>query len=85
MNELTGKTSKQVLYFDASKSVWRNGLAIPEGRQFSKAIQVDNKLIVTLGGNDQGKCPANIIFDGKVWSVSKSTPVMYEDCKEVYG
>lgn len=69
-NESTGTTSQKVVYY--TKSGWKNGVSIPEGRHFSKAIQVGNKLVVTLGGNDAGNCPANIIFDGSKWTQSKA-------------
>ena len=48
-------------------------LELPEGRCFAKAIQVDDKLVITLGSTGKGTdIPSNIIFDGEKFTVSEA-------------
>ena len=46
---------------------------MPSGRACAKAVQVGNKLIVTLGTDGTESTPKNLIFDGSKWTVSKAT------------
>lgn len=71
-NQGKGICSKKVKSFDAEKGVWEQVVALPEGRCFSKALQVGNKLVVTLGGNGKDDVPKNLIFNGKNWGTSKA-------------
>ena len=71
--------SRLVKIYDPVTKKWSKGPALPEGRAGGKALQSGNKLIYTLGyseaqnGTDpmDQKYPANLIFDGKKWTVSK--------------
>lgn len=64
---------KDVYVYDVNKAQWSKGVSMPEGRVASKAIQVGDKLIVTLGGDGSENCPSNLIFDGKSWKKSKQS------------
>lgn len=63
--------SKDVYAFDLLTNKWNKSSALPEGRAFGKAIQIGNKLVLTLGCCDNtGTMPANLIFDGVTWKKS---------------
>lgn len=51
-------------YSTASKK-WYSAKSLPEGRAYSKAIQVGKKIVVTLGSNGTMNVPANLIYDGQ--------------------
>lgn len=68
----TNEASKKVFYYNIEKKEWEAKTSMPEGRFGSKALQVGNKLVVTLGGTDKEECPSNYIFDGSTWTVSKA-------------
>ena len=72
LNEAKGIMSKQVKYYDASKKIWMQDANLPEERCFAKAMQVGNKLVVTLGKTENESIPKALIFDGKEWRVSKA-------------
>jgi subtilisin family serine protease/uncharacterized protein YjdB len=68
LNEATTQASDQVVYYQNSK--WNSAKTLPAARFASKALQTGSKLVVTLGGNNEGTCPVNMIFDGTNWSSS---------------
>ncbi|MDO5154551.1 MAG: S8 family serine peptidase [Eubacteriales bacterium] len=74
-NETTGAFNKNVYRYNVSatgEQKWQTVAALPEGRAFAQGIQVGNKLVVTLGAKDlNGTSPANLVFDGSAWKVSK--------------
>jgi len=71
--------TKNVHIYDPKTKKWSKGPALKEARAGGKALQVGSKLIYTMGyapgqtGVDvlDQKYPANLIFDGKQWTVSK--------------
>lgn len=65
--------SDKVQYYDSTKKIWTAAPSLPEARCFSKAMQVGNRLIVTLGGDGENETVSNLIFDGKNWTVSKAS------------
>lgn len=71
--------------YDTNTKKWSKGISMPEGRFASKALQTGNKLVVTLGGNGTEQCPANLIFDGKTWTVSKAQLSLFDMEKYYYG
>lgn len=72
LNEKNGRTSKQVKCYDEKNKNWTQCMILPEGRAFAKAMQVGNKLVVTLGANDTEEVPKALIYDGNEWKVSKA-------------
>ena len=64
--------SKSVFKYDAENNTWKDAPELPEGRVYAKALQSGNKLVVTLGGNNDGVTESNLIFDGETWSKSKT-------------
>ena len=72
LDEVKGQPVKDVYVYDIAKNQWSKSADLPEARFASNAVQVGNKLVVTLGGNGTEACPQNLIFDGKNWSVSKA-------------
>lgn len=71
-DEVKKQCSRMVMSYDVNKKTWSKAQQLPEGRAFSKALQVGGSLIVTLGCGDQEGCPVNLIYNGKSWSVSKA-------------
>lgn len=66
--DMTNHTaSKEVQMFNPDTRQWSQKPKLPEGRFLSIGKQVGDKLIVTLGGNDAGDCPKNLVFDGASW------------------
>lgn len=75
-NEQTESFGTEMWNYDLNKKAWTKDKNLPQGRAFSKAIQVQDKLIVTLGCCDEeGSYPANLIYNGNGWTVSKSGTV----------
>ncbi len=56
----------------AEQPEWKMVARLPEGRCFAKAIQVGDKLVITLGGNGTEDVPDNLIYDGRKFTVSKA-------------
>lgn len=79
VNATSMEASTKVFSYDKDKKVWKSGVDLPEGRYASKALQVGDKLVITLGGNNKKECPANLIFDGKVWTISKAKLAPFEE------
>lgn len=72
-NTATGECSKAVYSFDMEREEWIEETQMPEGRCFAKAVQSDDTLVVTLGGNGQNEeLPKNLIYDGKTWTVTNA-------------
>lgn len=57
---------------DLPQPEWKIFSSLPEGRCFAKAVQVGDRLVLTLGGNGSEEIPANLIYDGMSFSVSKA-------------
>ncbi len=75
LNEDKMKFGTDVYSYDLITKKWAKAASLPEGRAFSKAMQTDGKLVVTLGCCDEtGKYPVNLIYDGATWK--KSTAVI---------
>jgi len=68
--------SNEMWNYDLGKKAWTKDKNLPQGRAFSKALQVKDKMVVTLGCyDDEGSYPANLIFNGNGWAVSKAGAV----------
>lgn len=74
-----------VYVYDVKTKKWSKGVSMPEGRFAGKALQVGNNLVVTLGGNGTEQCPANLIFDGRSWKVSKVQLNLFDMETYYYG
>lgn len=85
LDESTNTPVSDVYVYDVNTNQWSNGVSMPEGRFASQAVQVGNKLVVTLGGDGTELCPKNLIFDGKNWSVSKAQLNVYETAVYDHG
>lgn len=72
-DEAKKQCSTMVMSYDVNKKAWNKAQQLPDGRAFSKALQVGGSLIVTLGCGDQEGCPVNLIYNGKSWSVSRAS------------
>lgn len=59
-----------VYKYDIKTKEWHQETSMPEGRFAGTAMQVGDKLVVTLGGNGTDKCPVNLVFDGDSWTSS---------------
>lgn len=57
---------------DLPQPEWNMIGRLPEGRCFAKAVQVGDKLLITLGGNGSEEVPSNITYDGSKFTVSKA-------------
>ena len=57
--------SIKVFKYNAEDRIWEEAAEMPEGRVYAKALQVDDKLVVTLGGNSENNICKNMIFDGE--------------------
>lgn len=66
------KITTNVYKYDMDKDKWIESIEIPEGRVASKAIQVGNKLVVLMGGNETGTMPEPLIFNGTTWKKSQT-------------
>ena len=53
--------------YSLSAKKWTTVAKLPSGRACAKAVQVGNKLIVTLGTDGTESTPKNLIFDGSKW------------------
>ncbi len=76
----TEKLSTKVYKYSSSDQEWKESVALPEGRILAKALQVNDKLVVTLGGSDGDNQFDNLIFDGKEWKKSKACFANTKDC-----
>lgn len=74
-----------VYVYDVKSKKWSKGVSMPEGRFAAKALQIGDKLVVTLGGNGTEQCPKNLIFNGKSWSSSKVQLKAFETESYCYG
>lgn len=63
------KGIQTVKVYNVEKENWADGKALPEARSFAKAMQVEDKLVLTLGADETKQCPGNLIFDGTNWKV----------------
>ena len=68
-----GSLDTSVMKYSLSAKKWTTVAKLPSGRACAKAVQVGNKLIVTLGTDGTESTPKNLIFDGSKWTVSKAT------------
>lgn len=53
-------------------SPWNEAGKLPANRVYAKTLQVNDKLVVTLGGSDNDNQFNNLIFDGETWTVGES-------------
>lgn len=75
-NEQKETFGSEMWNYDFSKKTWTKDKNLPQGRAFSKALQVKDKMVVTLGCyDDKGSYPVNLIFNGNGWVVSKAGKV----------
>lgn len=79
---VTGKMRTDVVQMDPLTKKWEAAIQLPEARSFAKTVSIGDKMIVTLGGNEERSFPHNMIFDGRTWSISKTEPgdVAKSDC-----
>lgn len=79
LNVKTGEMSTAVYKLDTAKGTWAEAtsMKLPEGRALSQAIQVGNNVVITMGLSADGNCPANLVFDGSKWKVSKASLNVY--------
>ena len=66
------KSIATVYCYDVKAKTWTKAADLPEARFGAKAVQTNKKLVVTLGGNDNGECKTNYIFDGTTWTKGAS-------------
>lgn len=71
---VTGDLQTHVKKMDPLTLKWEAEAPLPQARAFSQAKSIGSQLIVTLGRNEEGSFPCNLIFNGKTWSLSKSAP-----------
>lgn len=83
-DETNGKVVNNVYVYNTKTGTWREGVSMPEGRAESKSLQVNDKLVVTLGGNGSEEVPKNLIFDGKEWTISKAEIKIVDEDKLTY-
>lgn len=72
LDNATGDLQTCVKKMDPLTMKWEAGIELPEARAFAQAVATGDKLVLTLGKNQQNTVPQNMIFDGKSWSVSKA-------------
>ena len=53
-----------------SNSKWQKVSSLPSKRAKGKCLQYGDKLVYTLGINEDNTCPKNLIFDGSKWTES---------------
>ena len=82
--------SDKVFVYDPAKKSWTEGPSLPEKRAKGTAVQSGNKLIYTLGqdeDNDMETIPSAMIFDGKTWTeqntAEKAVKLYPEDIPDV--
>lgn len=68
-----GSLDTLVMKYSLSAKKWTAVAKLPSGRACAKAVQVGNKLVVTLGTDGTESTPKNLIFDGSKWTESKAT------------
>ncbi len=61
---------EDVFVYSADTEEWQKSGKLPEERVYAKAISVEDKLVVTLGGSKEGAASTNLIYDGEQWSES---------------
>jgi len=74
--------SRLVRVFDPETKKWTAGPSLPtgQGRFYSDAKQVGNKLLVTLGGDgstDDSKTPNVLILEGNTWTSAPGIPGVF--------
>ncbi|MBD5089761.1 MAG: S8 family serine peptidase [Clostridiales bacterium] len=65
----TQKTLSTVYSYDTVKNTWTKVADMPEGRFLSKAVQTNEKLVITLGSNGKEGKSENYIFNGTNWTI----------------
>ncbi len=80
----TGDSITRTAYLDPVTLVWEKGQDLPEGRAFAKAVQTGDKLVVTLGRNNEETVPKTLVFDGKTWKVSATDIGSIPMCETFY-
>lgn len=63
-----GSLSTDVYKYTNSK--WQKVSSLPSKRAKGKCLQYGDKLVYTLGINEDNTCPKNLIFDGNKWTES---------------
>lgn len=63
-----GSLSTDVYKYTNSK--WHKVSSLPSKRAKGKCLQYGDKLVYTLGINEDNTCPKNLIFDGSKWTES---------------
>lgn len=63
-----GSLSTDVYKYTNSK--WQKVSSLPSKRAKGKCLQYGDKLVYTLGINEDNTCPKNLIFDGSKWTES---------------
>lgn len=72
LDNTTGNLQSCVMRMDPLTMKWQKSTALPEARAFAQAVATGDKLVVTLGKNQQGTFPHTMVFNGRSWSVSKA-------------
>ena len=62
------KAIADVYSYDKKADTWTKEASMPEARFAGKAVVTNGKLVVTLGGNENGGCATNYVFDGTNWT-----------------
>lgn len=63
-----GSLSTDVYKYTNSK--WQKVSSLPSKRAKGKCLQYGDKMVYTLGINEDNTCPKNLIFDGSKWTES---------------
>ncbi len=66
-----GALSDEVYKYSNLK--WNKVSSLPSKRAMGRCLQYGNKLVYTLGINEDSTCPKNIIFDGTKWIESNKS------------
>lgn len=72
LDNMTGNLQSRVMRMDPLTMKWQNSTALPEARAFAQAVATGDKLVVTLGKNQQDTFPHTMVYNGKSWSVSRT-------------
>lgn len=72
LDTATGRTQTMVMCMDSLTNKWEKAPALLEPRAFAKAVTIGNELVLTLGRNEEGTFPRNMIFDGGSWKMSQA-------------
>ncbi len=85
-NETDKTFGKKVYSYNPDQKTWIKRTELPQGRAFSKAVQVQDKLVVTLGCCDMIETyPVNMIYTGNSWTVTKAPLNMTANASYHYG